>query len=104
VWVRPVDGARARTLAKLDIVPAQFFDASRHIRGKWACKVLPVAGAEEPVRPHIIDRGMPAEGLLAHTLVGRFVDHAFSYYRQSKINTLRCARRARHGEHEVEPD
>ena len=28
---------------------------------------------------------MPAEGLLAHTLVGRFVDH-LSYYRQEQIN------------------
>ena len=55
---------------KLDIVPAQFF-VHRHIRGKWACKCCQ-ALVQEPVEPHIIDKGMPAEGLIAHTLVVRF--------------------------------
>jgi transposase len=68
---------------KLDIVPAQFF-VHRHIRGKWACKCCQ-ALVQEPVEPHIIDKGMPAEGLLAHTLVVRFVDH-LPYYRQEQIN------------------
>ena len=68
---------------KLDIVPARFF-VHRHIRGKWACKCCQ-ALVQEPVEPHIIDKGMPAEGLLAHTLVGRFVDH-LPYYRQEQIN------------------
>ena len=68
---------------KLDIVPAQFF-VHRHIRGKWACKCCQVL-VQEPVEPHIIDKGMPAEGLLAHTLVSRFVDHS-PYYRQQQIN------------------
>ena len=68
---------------KLDIVPAQFF-VHRHIRGKWACKCCQSL-VQEPVEPHIIDKGMPAEGLIAHTLVGRFVDH-LPYYRQEQIN------------------
>ena len=68
---------------KLDIMPAQFF-VHRHIRGKWACKCCQVL-VQEPVEPHIIDKGMPAEGLIAHTLVGRFVDH-LPYYRQEQIN------------------
>ena len=68
---------------KLDIVPAQFF-VHRHIRGKWACKCCQIL-VQEPVEPHIIDKGMPAEGLLAHTLVSRFVDH-LPYYRQEQIN------------------
>lgn len=68
---------------KLDVVPARFF-VHRHIRGKWACKCCQ-ALVQEPVEPHIIDKGMPAEGLLAHTLVGRFVDH-LPYYRQEQIN------------------
>jgi transposase len=68
---------------KLDIVPAQFF-VHRHIRGKWACKCCQVL-VQELVAPHIIDKGMPAEGLLAHTLVSRFVDH-IPYYRQEQIN------------------
>lgn len=68
---------------KLDIVPAEFF-VHRHVRGKWACKCCQTL-VQEPVAPHIIDKGMPAEGLIAHTLVSRFVDH-IPYYRQEQIN------------------
>ena len=68
---------------KLDIVPAEFF-VHRHVRGKWACKCCQTL-VQEPVTPHIIDKGMPAEGLIAHTLVSRFVDH-IPYYRQEQIN------------------
>jgi len=68
---------------KLDIVPAQFF-VHRHIRGKWACKCCQVL-VQEPVDAQIIDKGMPSAGLLAHTLVSRFVDH-LPYYRQEQIN------------------
>jgi transposase len=56
----------------------------RHVRGKWACKCCQ-ALMQEPVEPHIIDKGMPAEGLLAHVLVNRFIDH-LPYYRQEQIN------------------
>jgi transposase len=68
---------------RLDIVPAEFF-AHRHIRGKWACKCCEVL-VQEPVDPQIIDRGMPAPGLIAHTLVSHFVDH-LPYYRIEDIN------------------
>jgi transposase len=68
---------------RLDIVPAEFF-VHRHIRGKWACKCCQVL-VQEPVEPQIIDKGMPTSGLLAHTLVSRFVDH-LPYYRQEQIN------------------
>ncbi len=68
---------------KLDIVPAEFF-VHRHVRGKWACKCCQTL-VQEPVEPQIIDKGMPAPGLLAHTLVSRFVDH-MPYYRQEQIN------------------
>jgi len=66
-----------------DIVPAEFF-VHRHIRGKWACKCCQTL-AQEPVEPQVIDKGMPAAGLVAHTLVSRFVDH-IPYYRQEQIN------------------
>jgi len=73
---------------RLDIVPAEFF-VHRHIRGKWACKCCQQKGegqlVQEPVEPQIIDKGMPAPGLVAHTLVSRFVDH-IPYYRQETIN------------------
>ena len=68
---------------RLDIVPTEFF-VHRHVRGKWACKCCQVL-VQEPVAPQIIDKGMPASGLLAHTLVSRFVDH-LPYYRQEQIN------------------
>jgi transposase len=68
---------------RLDIVPAEFF-VHRHIRGKWACKCCQVL-VQEPVQPQIIDKGMPTAGLVAHTLVSRFVDH-IPYYRQEQIN------------------
>ena len=73
---------------RLDIVPAEFF-VHRHIRGKWACKCCQQKGegrlVQEPVDPQIIDKGVPTAGLVAHTLVARFVDH-LPYYRQEQIN------------------
>ena len=68
---------------RLDIIPAEFF-VHRHIRGKWACKCCQTL-VQEPVEPHIIDKGMPTAGLVAHTAVSRFVDH-IPYYRQEQIN------------------
>jgi len=73
---------------RLDIVPAEFF-VHRHIRGKWVCKCCQQTGegrlVQEPVEPQIIDKGVPTAGLVAHTLVARFVDH-LPYYRQEQIN------------------
>jgi transposase len=68
---------------RLDIVPAEFF-VHRHIRGKWVCKCCQQL-VQEPVAPQIIDKGVPTAGLVAHTLVARFVDH-LPYYRQQQIN------------------
>jgi transposase len=68
---------------RLDIVPAEFF-VHRHIRGKWACKCCERL-VQEPVDPQIIDKGVPTAGLVAHTLVARFVDH-LPYYRLEQIN------------------
>jgi transposase len=68
---------------KLDIVPAEFF-VQRHIYGKWACRCCQQL-VQEPVAAQIIERGMPAAGLVAHTLISRFVDH-LPYYRQETIN------------------
>lgn len=73
---------------RLDIVPAEFF-VHRHIYGKWACRCCQRQGLErlvqEPVDAQIIDRGIPASGLVAHTLISRFADH-LPYYRQEAIN------------------
>ena len=68
---------------KLDIVPAKFF-VHRHIYGKWACRCCQVL-RQEPAEPDVVDGGIPAAGLVAHTLISRFVDH-LPYYRQEIIN------------------
>jgi transposase len=68
---------------RLDIIPAEFF-VHRHIYGKWACKCCQTL-VQEPAQPQIIDKGQPTAGLVAHTLVSRFVDHV-PYYRQEAIN------------------
>jgi transposase len=68
---------------KLDIVPARFF-VHRHIYGKWACRCCQQL-RQEPAEPDVIDGGIPASGLVAHTLISRFVDH-LPYYRQEPIN------------------
>ena len=73
---------------RLDIVPAEFF-VHRHIYGKWTCRCCQRKGIErlvqEPADPQIIDGGIAASGLVAHTLISRFVDH-LPYYRQEIIN------------------
>ena len=73
---------------KLDIVPAKFF-VHRHINGKWACRCCSQRGEgrlhQEPAEPDVVDGGIPAAGLVAHTLISRFVDH-LPYYRQEPIN------------------
>lgn len=68
---------------KLDIVPARFF-VHRHIYGKWACRCCQQI-RQEPAEPDVVDGGIPASGLVAHTLISRFVDH-LPYYRQEPIN------------------
>jgi transposase len=68
---------------RLDVVPAEFF-VHRHIRGKWACKCCQTL-VQKPVQPQVIDKGLPTAGLVAHTLVGHFVDH-LPYYRLEQIN------------------
>lgn len=68
---------------RLDIVPAEFI-VHRHVRGKWACRCCQTL-VQEPVEPQVVDKGQPTAGLVAHTLVARFVDH-LPYYRQEQIN------------------
>lgn len=68
---------------KLDIIPAQFF-VHRHIYGKWACRCCQSL-TQAPAEPDVVDGGIPASGLVAHTLISRFADH-LPYYRQEAIN------------------
>jgi transposase len=68
---------------KLDLIPARFF-VHRHIYGKWACRCCQQL-VQEPAEPDVVDGGIPASGLVAHTLISRFADH-LPYYRQEAIN------------------
>ena len=67
---------------KLDYVPG-VFTVERHIRGKWVCAKCETL-VQEPVAPHIIDKGIPTTGLLAQVLVAKFLDH-MPLYRQEAI-------------------
>jgi transposase len=67
---------------QLDCVPAQFF-VHRHIRGKYACACCQtVLAASMPAQ--IIDKGIPAPGLLAQVIVAKHDDH-LPLYRQEEI-------------------
>lgn len=67
---------------KLDYAPG-VFTVERHIRGKWACRKCERL-VQAPVAAHVIDKGVPTAGLLAHVLVAKFADH-LPLYRQEAI-------------------
>ena len=67
---------------KLDYQPG-VFTVERHVRGKWVCRQCETL-VQAPVAPHIIDKGIPTAGLLAHVLVAKYADH-LPLYRQSGI-------------------
>ena len=58
---------------KLDYVPG-VFTVERHVRGKWACAKCETL-TQTPVEAHVIDKGIPTTGLLAHVLVAKYADH-----------------------------
>jgi transposase len=67
---------------QLDCVPAQFF-VHRHIRGKYCCAVCQtVIAASLPAQ--IIDKGIPAPGLLAQVIIAKHDDH-LPLFRQEEI-------------------
>lgn len=67
---------------QLDCVPAQFF-VHRHIRGKYTCVCCQtVMAAAMPAQ--VIDKGIPAAGLLAQVIIAKFDDH-LPLFRQEEI-------------------
>ena len=67
---------------QLDVVPARFF-VHRHIRPKYACRTCEtVTAAALPAQ--VIDKGLPAPGLLAQVLTAKYMDHQ-PLYRQAVI-------------------
>jgi transposase len=67
---------------KLDYTPG-VFTVERHVRGKWACAKCETI-TQVPVNAHVIDKGIPTAGLLAHVLVAKYGDH-LPLYRQESI-------------------
>ncbi len=65
---------------KLDYKPG-VFTVERHVRGKWACRCCQKL-VQAPVPAHVIDKGIPAAGLLAHLLVVKFMDHPPLYRKE----------------------
>ena len=67
---------------QLDCVPAQFV-VLRHIRGKYACACCQTVQAA-PMPAQMIDKGIPAAGLLAQVAIAKVDDH-LPLYRQTEI-------------------
>lgn len=59
---------------KLDYVPA-CFTVKRYVRGKYACKQCQGNVSIGSLPPMAIDKGIPAEGLLAHIITSKYADH-----------------------------
>ena len=55
---------------KLDYTPG-VFTVERHIRGKWVCDDCETL-IQAPVPAHVIDKGIPTAGLLAHVMIAKF--------------------------------
>jgi transposase len=67
---------------RLDYTPG-VFEVERHVRGKWVCRRCERL-LQEPMPAHIIDKGIPTAGLLAHILIAKYLDH-LPLYRQEEI-------------------
>lgn len=72
------------TSEQLDCEPVRFF-VHRHIRPKYACDHCETLTAA-PLPAQIIDKGLPASGLLAQVLIAKYQDH-LPLYRQEAIYT-----------------
>ncbi len=70
---------------QLELIPAQL-KVLQHDRVKYACRVCEehVAIADKPPQP--IEKGLPAPGLCAHTVLSKFGDH-LPLYRQEDIHS-----------------
>jgi len=67
----------------LDMVPA-IFRVKVIRRPRYACDACDTPIVQAPAPPRPIDGGMATEALVAHVLVGKFVDH-LPLYRQAQI-------------------
>jgi len=70
----PKDRIGQEVTEKLDYVPASFI-VKRYVRGKYACKTCQGNVVIGPLPAMVIDKGIPAEGLLAHLITSKYADH-----------------------------
>ncbi|MFN3792999.1 IS66 family transposase [Massilia sp.] len=68
---------------RLDVVPAQFRVIAT-IRPRYACKTCGQGIVQARAPAHLVEGGLPTEGLVAHVLVGKYCDHT-PLYRQVGI-------------------
>jgi len=59
---------------KLEYVPASF-KVIKYVRHKYACKRCQSNVSIGTLPPMAIDKGIPAEGLLAHIITSKYADH-----------------------------
>jgi transposase len=59
---------------KLEYEPASF-TVIETVRAKYACPDCHDGVVEAPVPPQAIEKGLAGEGLLAHVIVSKYVDH-----------------------------
>jgi transposase len=68
---------------KLDYVPARL-RVIETVRPKYACPMCHDGIGQAPAPPQAVERSMATEGLLAHVVVSKYVDH-LPLYRQERI-------------------
>ena len=74
ICVTPKQRIGEEVTEKLDYVPA-CFKVKRYVRGKYACKQCQGNVSIGLLPPMAIDKGIPAEGLLAHIITSKYSDH-----------------------------
>ena len=65
---------------RLDVIPAQF-RVIVTVRPRYACKTCAKGVVQALAPAHLVEGGLPTEGLLAHILVSKFCDHTPLYRR-----------------------
>ena len=79
----PTGWGRVKPSPWLHIVPAQL-QVIVTVRPKYACRKCEEGVTQAPAPAHLIEGGLPTEGMLAHVMVSKFADH-LPLYRQAQI-------------------
>jgi transposase len=63
---------------RLDVIPVQYF-IRRTVRPKYACRACEGQIIQAPAPAHVVEGGLPSEGLVAQVLVAKHADHTPIY-------------------------